>query len=99
METNPDCVRMALSQCRQNYHSESEAGVNRQVNMELYASYCYQSMVSVSVRPLIRLPVCLCVLSVYLLLCLHAYLLVFLFICLSARFLSPLSGGRVCVCV
>lgn len=35
---------MALSQCRQNYHAESEAGVNRQINMELYASYCYQSM-------------------------------------------------------
>ncbi|KAL8580223.1 hypothetical protein ACOMHN_040004 [Nucella lapillus] len=35
---------MATSQCRQNYHSESEAGVNRQINMELYASYCYQSM-------------------------------------------------------
>jgi len=35
---------MSVSQCRQNYHSESEAGVNRQINMELYASYCYQSM-------------------------------------------------------
>nr|AGC81883.1 ferritin [Concholepas concholepas] len=35
---------MATSQCRQNFHAESEAGVNRQVNMELYASYCYQSM-------------------------------------------------------
>jgi len=35
---------MALSQVRQNYHAESEAGVNRQINMELYASYCYQSM-------------------------------------------------------
>lgn len=35
---------MSVSQCRQNYHAESEAGVNRQVNMELYASYCYQSM-------------------------------------------------------
>lgn len=33
-----------VSQCRQNYHSESEAGVNRQINMEMYASYCYQSM-------------------------------------------------------
>lgn len=35
---------MALSQVRQNYHAESEAGINRQINMELYASYCYQSM-------------------------------------------------------
>jgi len=35
---------MSVSQCRQNYHAESEAGVNRQINMEMYASYCYQSM-------------------------------------------------------
>jgi len=35
---------MSVSQCRQNYHSESEAGINRQINMELYASYTYQSM-------------------------------------------------------
>jgi len=35
---------MAVSQCRQNFHSEVEAGINRQINMELYASYCYQSM-------------------------------------------------------
>ncbi|GFO28273.1 ferritin [Plakobranchus ocellatus] len=34
----------AVSQCRQNYHADSEAGINRQINMELYASYCYQSM-------------------------------------------------------
>jgi len=29
---------------RQNYHEESEAGVNRQINLELYASYTYMSM-------------------------------------------------------
>merc|ERR1711974_90188 len=29
---------------RQNYHEEAEAGVNRQINLELYASYVYQSM-------------------------------------------------------
>jgi ferritin heavy chain len=33
-----------MSQVRQNYHSESEAGVNKQINLELYASYVYQSM-------------------------------------------------------
>ena len=33
---------------RQNYHEESEAGVNRQINLELYASYVYQSMVNTS---------------------------------------------------
>jgi len=35
---------MALSQCRQNFHAESEAGINRQINLELFASYTYQSM-------------------------------------------------------
>jgi len=35
---------MSVSQCRQNYHQDSEAGINRQINMELYASYTYQSM-------------------------------------------------------
>lgn len=34
------------SQIRQNYHRDSEAAVNRMVNMELYASYVYLSMVS-----------------------------------------------------
>lgn len=32
------------TQPRQNYHEESEAQVNRQINLELYASYVYQSM-------------------------------------------------------
>ena len=31
---------------RQNYHSESEASLNKQINLELHASYVYQSMVS-----------------------------------------------------
>ncbi|EDO32257.1 predicted protein [Nematostella vectensis] len=35
---------MSLSVCRQNYHEESEAGVNKQINLELYASYVYMSM-------------------------------------------------------
>ncbi|XP_060068339.1 soma ferritin-like [Ylistrum balloti] len=35
---------MATSQPRQNFHAETEAGINRQINMELYASYVYQSM-------------------------------------------------------
>merc|ERR1712170_213348 len=32
------------TQPRQNYNEESEAQVNRQINLELYASYVYQSM-------------------------------------------------------
>jgi len=35
---------MANTQPRQNYHAESEAGVNKQINLELYASYVYHSM-------------------------------------------------------
>lgn len=35
-----------MSMCRQNYHEECEAGVNKQINMELYASYVYMSMAS-----------------------------------------------------
>ncbi|XP_054158053.1 soma ferritin-like [Oppia nitens] len=33
-----------LSQVRQNYDQESEAAVNKQINLELYASYVYQQM-------------------------------------------------------
>ena len=32
------------SQPRQNFHENSEAAINKQINMELYASYVYQSM-------------------------------------------------------
>lgn len=33
-----------MSQSRQNFSEECEAGINRQINLELYASYTYQSM-------------------------------------------------------
>ncbi|XP_028401569.1 soma ferritin-like [Dendronephthya gigantea] len=33
-----------LARCRQNYHSCSEAEVNKQINLELYASYVYLSV-------------------------------------------------------
>ncbi|XP_014867094.1 PREDICTED: ferritin, middle subunit-like [Poecilia mexicana] len=33
------------SQVRQNYHRDCEAAINRMVNMEMYASYTYTSMV------------------------------------------------------
>ena len=35
-----------MAAIRQNYHEESEAAINKQINMELYASYVYMSMVS-----------------------------------------------------
>jgi len=35
---------MAQTQPRQNYHEECEAGINKQINLELYACYVYQSM-------------------------------------------------------
>lgn len=37
-----------MAAIRQNYHEESEAAINKQINMELYASYVYMSMVSYS---------------------------------------------------
>jgi len=33
-----------MATIRQNYHEESEAGINKQINLELYASYTYLSM-------------------------------------------------------
>jgi len=33
-----------MSRPRQNYHADCEAAVNKQINMELYASYVYLSM-------------------------------------------------------
>ncbi|XP_022294039.1 soma ferritin-like [Crassostrea virginica] len=47
---------MAKSQPRQNFHEESEAGINRQINMELYASYTYQSMALYFDRDDVALP-------------------------------------------
>jgi len=35
---------MAVSQARQNFHQDSEAGINKQINMELYACHTYQAM-------------------------------------------------------
>nr|QDP42482.1 ferritin [Sinohyriopsis cumingii]QYF11585.1 ferritin [Sinohyriopsis cumingii] len=35
---------MAQTRPRHNFHADSEAGLNRQINLELYASYTYQSM-------------------------------------------------------
>nr|UYM80470.1 ferritin-like protein 1 [Phoronopsis harmeri] len=37
---------LIMSLVRQNFHEECEAGVNKQVNLELYASYVYLSMAS-----------------------------------------------------
>lgn len=36
------------SQVRQNFHQDCEAAINRQINLELYASYVYLSMVRFS---------------------------------------------------
>jgi ferritin heavy chain len=39
---------MAGNDIRQNFHEESENGINEQINMELYASYVYLSMVNMT---------------------------------------------------
>jgi len=42
--------------CRQNYAPECEAGVNKQINMELYANYVYTSMAFYFARDDVALP-------------------------------------------
>jgi len=44
------------SKIRQNYHEESEALINKQINMEFYASYVYLSMSSWFARSEVALP-------------------------------------------
>jgi len=41
---------MAVSKIRQNFHEECEAMINKQINMEFYASYVYLSMASYFAR-------------------------------------------------
>lgn len=36
-----------VSKCRQNYHEETEALVNKQINIELNAFYQYLALVSI----------------------------------------------------
>jgi len=47
---------MSATRPRQNYHEESEAGVNKQINLELYASYVYHSMAFYFDRDDVALP-------------------------------------------
>jgi len=49
---------MAVSQVRQNYHEEVEAAVNKQINLELHASYVYLSMAYFFDRDDVALPGC-----------------------------------------
>jgi len=44
------------SLARQNYHEECEAHINKQINMELYASYMYMSMAAYFDRDDVALP-------------------------------------------
>ena len=37
---------MSTALPRQNFHADSEAGINKLINLELYESYAYMSMVS-----------------------------------------------------
>ncbi|RNA39700.1 soma ferritin-like [Brachionus plicatilis] len=47
---------MSLSKVRQNFHQESEAALNRQINIELTASYVYHSMAFYFDRDDVALP-------------------------------------------
>ena len=45
---------MAVSKIRTNFHANSEALINKQINMELHASYVYMSMVSNKIHSLLQ---------------------------------------------
>ncbi|XP_046992574.1 soma ferritin [Schistocerca americana] len=47
---------MTESQVRQNFHKDSEDAINKQINMELYASYVYLSMAYYFDRDDVALP-------------------------------------------
>merc|ERR1712002_923328 len=47
---HPPSSTMAQQQIRQNYHEECEALVNKQINMELYASYVYVALANYFAR-------------------------------------------------
>ena len=44
---------MAQSQVRQNFHVECEAALNKQINVELHASYVYMSMVCMKFKTML----------------------------------------------
>ena len=39
-----------VGKCRHNYHEESEASINKQINIELNAHYQYLALVSVDMQ-------------------------------------------------
>nr|AXL95670.1 ferritin [Conus ermineus] len=45
-----------MSQVRQNFHKDCEAGINKQINLELYASYVYQQLAFHFARDDVALP-------------------------------------------
>jgi len=47
---------MSTSQVRQNFHIETEAAINAQINIELAASYLYQSLAFYFDRDDVALP-------------------------------------------
>merc|ERR1711942_267920 len=55
-QTNNNNHKMAMSKVKQNFHSDNEALINKQINMELYASYVYLSLSAYFARDDIALP-------------------------------------------
>merc|ERR1711962_744888 len=49
-------INMSVSKIRTNFHANSEALINKQINMELHASYVYMSMAAYFGRDDIALP-------------------------------------------
>merc|ERR1711974_554702 len=54
--TKKQTIKMAVSKIRTNFHANSEALINKQINMELHASYVYMSMAAYFDRDDIALP-------------------------------------------
>lgn len=44
----------STSACRQNFHEEVELALNKQINLELYASHVYLTIVSIKHKHTLR---------------------------------------------
>merc|ERR1712105_98419 len=48
--TTNSTITATMSRVKQNFHQDTEALINKQINMELYASYVYKSMATYFAR-------------------------------------------------
>ena len=55
---NTSQTKMSPANIRQNFHDECEKSLNKQINMEMYASYTYLSLYSYFIQQDKALPRC-----------------------------------------